>query len=154
MFALYGSGIIVERDIGSVKYFMTFIFSGLIAGITHCFLYPSSDMSLIGSSGAIFGIIAVLFLLMPFKISFTLIIPLPSIVLGLLLIAIELSAFWMASDVGIAHDAHIAGFIFGGFCAFIIDFKRAFKGVVIAIAILIFIYLFGLYFDVLAIPFS
>lgn len=147
--ALYGAGSIVERDIGHARYLMVFLSSGISAGLIHCFMNPSSSIPLVGSSGAIFGIIAILFLLMPFKITFALVVPLPSVVVGLMLSAVELSAFWMATDVGIAHDAHLVGFITGGACAFLIDRKRALKGLFIAIVFLAVIYYLGAYFNLI-----
>lgn len=147
--ALYGAGSIVERDIGHVKYLLVFVASGVAAGLVHCVLNPSSEIPLVGSSGAIFGVIAVLFLLMPFKITFALVVPLPSVVLGIMLSLIELTAFWMASDFGVAHDAHLAGFVMGGICAFVIDKKRAVKGLFIAAVVLALIYYLGVYFNLL-----
>lgn len=147
--ALYGAGSIVERDIGHVKYLLVFVASGVAAGLVHCILNPSSEIPLVGSSGAIFGVIAVLFLLMPFKITFALVVPLPSVILGIMMSLVELSAFWMASDFGVAHDAHLAGFVTGGICAFIIDKKRAVKGLFIAAVVLALIYYLGVYFNLL-----
>jgi membrane associated rhomboid family serine protease len=147
--ALYGAGSIVERDIGHVKYLLAFVASGVAAGLVHCILNPSSEIPLVGSSGAIFGVIAVLFLLMPFKITFALVVPLPSVILGIMLSLVELSAFWMASDFGVAHDAHLAGFVMGGICAFIIDKKRAVKGLFIAAVVLALMYYLGVYFNLL-----
>jgi membrane associated rhomboid family serine protease len=147
--ALYGAGSMVERDIGHVKYLLVFLASGVAAGLVHCILNPSSEIPLVGSSGAIFGIIAVLFLLMPFKITFTLVVPLPSVILGIMLSLVELSAFWMASDFGVAHDAHLAGFVTGGICAFLIDKKRAVKGLFIAAVVFALIYYLGVYFNLL-----
>ncbi len=147
--ALYGAGSIVERDIGHVKYLLIFMASGVAAGFVHCLLNPSSEIPLVGSSGAIFGIIAVLFLLMPFKVTFALIVPLPSVILGIMLSLVELSAFWMANDFGVAHDAHLVGFVTGGICAFLIDKKRAVKGLFIAAVVLALIYYLGVYFNLL-----
>lgn len=147
--ALYGAGSIVERDIGRLMYLMVFLASGVAAGFVHCLLNPSSSSPLVGSSGAIFGVIAVLFLLMPFKLTFALVVPLPSVIMGIMLSLVELSAFWMAKDIGIAHDAHLAGFITGGVCAFAIDKKRALRGLLIAVAVLAILYYLGVYFDLL-----
>ena len=143
--ALYGAGAIVERDIGHLRFVMVFVLSGAVAGLFHSYLNPASSIPLVGASGAIFGIIAVLFLLMPFKMTFALIVPLPSIVVGLMLSLFELSSFWMAADPGIAHDAHLSGFVFGCVCAFAIDQRRAMKGLIIALAVLALIYLLGVY---------
>lgn len=147
--ALYGAGVIVEREIGRLKYLAVFLVSGIIAGFIHCVLNFGSEMPLVGSSGAIFGVIAILFLLMPFKLTFALVVPLPSVVVGLMLVLVELSALWMANDVGIAHDVHLSGFIIGGLSAFVLDRKRALKGLFIATAILAIIYYVGAYFNLI-----
>lgn len=149
-FALYGAGVIVERDIGHLRYLIVFIVSGVVSGIVHCYLNPASDTPLVGSSGAIFGLIAVLFLLMPFKLTYALVVPMPSVVVGLMLSLVELSAFWMANDVGIAHDVHLSGFLMGAISAFLIDRKRALKGLFIATVILALIYYVGIRFNLLS----
>jgi len=147
--ALLGAGIPVERDIGRVRFIILFMLSGLFAGVVHSVLNPLSSVPLVGSSGAIFGVIAVLFLLMPFKLTYALVIPLPSVVVGLMLVLVESSAIWLANDIAIAHDAHIVGFIVGSAYAFILDKRRALKGLVIASVILVLMYLIGLYYDVI-----
>lgn len=138
--ALFGAGTIVEREIGHTKFLIAFIASGLIAGITHSYLNPKSGIPLVGASGAIFGIIAIMFLLMPFKLTYVLVIPMPSVIVGLLLTIVEVTAFWLANDTGVAHDVHLAGFLVGGLAAFIIDQKKASRGLVISIIILFLIY--------------
>jgi len=148
-FALYGAGVIVERDIGHLRYLLVFIVSGVVSGVTHCYLNPASDIPLVGSSGAIFGLIAVLFLLMPFKVTYALIFPMPSVVVGLMLSLVELSAFWMANDVGVAHDVHLSGFVMGAIAAFTIDRRRALKGLFIATVILAMMYYIGAHFNLL-----
>ncbi len=147
--ALLGAGSIVERDIGHIRYLLVFLVSGVAAGIAHSYLNPYSEVPLVGSSGAIFGVIAILFLLMPFKLTFALIVPLPSVIVGIMLVLVELSAFWMANDFGIAHDAHLAGFIIGGVCAFIIDQRRALKGLIVAVLVLAAMYYAGVYFGLI-----
>lgn len=144
--ALWGAGVVVEREIGSAKYILVYLFSGVVAGLVHSYLHMSSSIPIVGSSGAIFGVIALLFLLMPFKITFALIVPLPSVLVGIMLSAVEFSAAWFSSDGGVAHDAHLAGFVFGCVCAFAIDRKRALKGVIIATAVFIILYYLGIYF--------
>lgn len=144
--ALWGSGLIVERDIGSIRFALTYLVSGVMAGLVHSFLNPSSNIPLVGSSGAIFGVIAVLFLLMPFKITFALIIPLPSVLVGIMLSVVEFSAAWLSTDAVVAHDAHLAGFFVGCLCAFAIDGKRALRGLIIAVAVFAILYFLGVYF--------
>ena len=147
--ALLGAGIPVERDIGRVRFIILFMLSGLFAGVVHSVLNPLSSVPLVGSSGAIFGVIAVLFLLMPFKLTYALVIPLPSVVVGLMLVLVESSAIWQANDIAIAHDAHIMGFITGCVYAFILDKRRAFKGLIVAAVILVLMYLISQYYGVI-----
>lgn len=144
--ALWGAGLVVERDIGSARYFIVYLFSGVVAGLVHSFLHMSSNVPVVGASGAIFGVIALLFLLMPFKITFTLIVPLPSVIVGIMLSAVEFSAAWIATDGFVAHDAHLAGFIFGCICAFAIDRRRALKGLIIAATAFVILYYLGIHF--------
>jgi len=147
--ALAGAGIIVERDIGHLRYLAAFMAAGFVAGLTYTALHPGSSVPLIGASGAVFGVIAILFLLMPFKITYALVIPLPSIAVGLMLSLVELYSLWVPTDVNIAHDAHIGGFVLGGIYAFILDKNRALKGLFIALAVLAVMYYIALYYGVI-----
>ncbi|MCW3989862.1 MAG: rhomboid family intramembrane serine protease [Candidatus Bathyarchaeota archaeon] len=147
--SLLGAGVIVETDLGHLKFLGAFITSGTIAGLSHSLLNPPSTVPIIGASGAIFGVIAVLFLLMPFKITYALIIPLPSVAVGLILSIIELYSLYTPTDLTIAHDAHIAGFAFGCIYAFTVDKKRALKGLVVALIVLAVMYYIGVAYGVI-----
>lgn len=144
--ALWGAGGIVERDIGSPFYAVIYIVSGVVAGLVHSFMNISSKIPVVGASGAIFGVIALLFLLMPFKITFALIVPLPSVLVGVMLSAVEFSAVWLSDEGLVAHDAHLAGFIFGCICAFAIDRRRASKGLIVAATVFVILYYLGIHF--------
>ena len=147
--SLLGAGVIVETDLGHLKFLGAFISSGAIAGLSHSLLNPPSIVPIIGASGAIFGVIAVLFLLMPFKITYALVIPLPSVAVGLILSIIELYSLYTPTDPMIAHDAHIAGFAFGCIYAFTVDKKRALKGLVVALIVLGVMYYIGVAYGVI-----
>jgi membrane associated rhomboid family serine protease len=147
--SLLGAGTIVENDLGHTKFLGAFLTSGIIAGLLHAILNPTSSTPIIGASGAIFGIIAILFLLMPFKITYALMIPLPSVAVGLMLSIVELYSLWTPTNLTIAHDAHIAGFAYGLIYAFIIDKKRALKGLVIALIVLAVMYYIGVVYGVI-----
>lgn len=144
--ALMGAGIPVEREIGHLKFFFLFILAGVSAGMIYSIMNPLSSVPLVGSSGAIFGIIAVLFLLMPFKLTYVLVVPLPSVVVGLMLVMIESSAVLLTNDLTIAHDAHLVGFIVGFLYSFLIDKKRAIKGFFIALIVMLLMYFVILYY--------
>ena len=147
--SLLGAGAIVETDIGHIKFLGAYLSSGIVAGLLHSLLNASSSVPIIGASGAIFGVIAVLFLLMPFKITYALMIPLPSVAVGLMLSIIELYSLWTPTDLTIAHDAHIAGFAFGCIYAFIVDKRRALKGLIIALIVLGVMYYLGVIYGVI-----
>ena len=147
--SLLGAGIIVENDLGHLKFLGAFLSSGIVAGLIHSWLNPSSSVPIIGASGAVFGVIAVLFLLMPFKITYALVVPLPSVAVGLMLSIIELYSLYTPTDLTIAHDAHIAGFAFGCIYAFNVDKKRALKGMVVALIVLGVMYYIGVAYGVI-----
>ena len=147
--SLLGAGMVVETDIGHLRFLGAFITSGIAAGLFHSLLNPSSSIPIIGASGAIFGVIAVLFLLMPFKITYALVVPLPSVAVGLMLSIIELYSIYTPTDLTIAHDAHIAGFAFGCIYAFNVDKKRALKGMVVALIVLGVMYYIGVAYGVI-----
>jgi membrane associated rhomboid family serine protease len=147
--SLLGAGMVVETDIGHLRFLGAFITSGIVAGLFHSLLNPSSSVPIIGASGAIFGVIAVLFLLMPFKLTYALVIPLPAVAVGLMLSIVELYSLYTPTDLTIAHDAHLAGFAFGCIYAFIVDKKRALKGVVVTLIVLGIMYYIGVAYGVI-----
>lgn len=139
--ALLGAGVAVERDIGSRSFILLFFLSGIVAGLVHSFAFPGSVTPVVGASGAIFGVIAVLCLLMPFKITFVAIFPLPAVVVGIILGLAEAYSALFSPDPTIAHFAHLGGFAFGGLSAFIIDAERAMRGLIIAVLVYLALYL-------------
>jgi len=142
--ALLGAGGIVERELGAPRCAAIYLSSGVVSGLVHVLLYPGSEVPLVGASGAIFGLIAVLFLLMPFRVTYVLFIPLPTFLVGVLLSAAEFSSLWLGVEGPVAHDVHVAGLIYGSVLAFLIDSKRALKGLMVAVATIIFLYLLAL----------
>jgi len=145
--ALWGAGSIVEREIGHARYVLVYLSSGVAAGLAHSFLNMSSSIPLVGSSGAIFGVIAVLFLLMPFKITFALIVPLPAVLVGIMLSVVTFSAVWLSADGIVAHQSHLGGFIFGCLWAFTFDRRRALKGLIVAAVVFAILYYLGVHFS-------
>lgn len=144
-FVLWGVGTVIEKEIGSTKFGIVFLASGIVAGLSYVFLNDPSTMPLVGASGAIFGVLAVLFLLTPFKKTQLFLAPLPALLIGILMISVEMAALIWSKDPWIAHDAHIAGFVTGGVASFWIDQKRALKGLAIGAGIVIVVYLLGVF---------
>ena len=83
MFVLLNIGRAVETEIGSINFGLAFLCSGALSGFLHVFFNQSSQTNVIGASGAIFGSIGMLLLLMPFTFTNVLLLPLPGVILGL-----------------------------------------------------------------------
>ena len=147
VFVLHSVGREVERDVGSLRFMLVYLASGVSAGLIHIAVTPASDVPVIGASGAIFGLIAVMLLLMPFKVTTALLLPLPGVVMGLLLVLVEIAAVMVSAESGVAHDMHLYGFFVGCVGAFTIDYDRAFRGLVIALLILVALYVWAVYFE-------
>jgi membrane associated rhomboid family serine protease len=109
MFALVLFGSLLEKVIGGKKFLITFIISGIIAGIGSVIFYSSS----IGASGAIYGIIGTLVILRPTAPVFVgFIVPLPMVVVVILWAAGDLIGLFAPSE-NVAYAAHLFGLVFG-----------------------------------------
>jgi membrane associated rhomboid family serine protease len=147
MFVLFSVGRAVESEIGSFSFGLTYFGAGLFSGLFHAIFNQSSDVPVIGASGAVFGTIALLVLLMPFKFTSAMIVPMPGVALGISMLLFELTAIILRSDVFVAHDVHLYGFFLGGIGSFLIDFNRAMKGLFISIIILLGLYYWVFYLE-------
>jgi membrane associated rhomboid family serine protease len=67
--------------------------------------------------------------------------------MGLLLVLVEVTAVMVGVESGVAHDMHLYGFFVGCVGAFAIDQERAFRGLVIALLILLALYVWTVYFE-------
>lgn len=127
MWILYIFGDNVEDRMGSLRYLVFYVLAGLLAGLTHYFLYRTSGVPAIGASGAISGVMAAYMFLFPGSliISFVplffipLLIPIPAVIfIGLWFVGQFLSGTFdllmSSTGTGIAFWAHIGGFT-GGF---------------------------------------
>jgi len=141
MFTLFYLGRALEPELGSLRFSIIYLGSGALAGLTHTLLHPASNTALVGASGSIFGAIALLILLMPFKFTSVFIIPLPGVVAGLGLLSLEALTVVASAQPGVAHDVHLYGFIAGALGAFAWDFDKALKGLVVAVMVALALYL-------------
>ncbi|MFT4260830.1 MAG: rhomboid family intramembrane serine protease [Candidatus Woesearchaeota archaeon] len=108
MFGLLIFGPILEQIIGPKRFLYTYIGSGLFAGIVAAFLYPLA----LGASGAIFGMLGVLIMLLPnLKILLFFIIPMPLWMAGVLWVGIDV--FGLFNPGSVANAAHLAGIAAG-----------------------------------------
>ncbi len=118
MFSLFFIGSLVEKILGTRRYFYFYMLSGLLAGVFFVLLslvFPSDfNTFAVGASGALFGLVGLLVLLTPNLPVFIMFIPIPikmkyagpGILVVLWLISI-------AGNVPIGNTAHFGGLITG-----------------------------------------
>ena len=147
MFVLFTVGRAVEKGVGARRFSLIYLGSGVLAGLAHVAMNPHSSIPVVGASGAIFGLIAVLLLLMPFEVTTAMIIPLPGVAVGIIMLIVEVSSLLMNPGSMVAHDIHLYGFLFGGLGAFAVDYDKALRGLVIAAIILVALYVWAIYFN-------
>ena len=128
---IYGDN--VEHRLGHVGYLMAYTGAGLVASLFFGMFVPHSNIPMLGASGAISGVLGFYFLwfprnrikvfvfLFPFIMT-TFLIP-ARIVLGVYLVIDNVLPFMTSSmeGSGVAHGAHIGGFLAGLGIALAID---------------------------------
>lgn len=128
MWVLFIFGDNVEDRMGSGRYFVFYIMSGLASGLTQSLIAPTSRVPAIGASGAIAGVLGAYFILYPAGRVLTL-IPIFIIPWFVEIPAIVFLGFWFITQLfsgllalnvpnaanmgGVAWWAHIGGFMFG-----------------------------------------
>jgi membrane associated rhomboid family serine protease len=122
---IYGDN--VERRLGAIPYLFWYLATGVAATLTHALVFPDSSVPLIGASGAISGVLGFYFIFFPrntvrmlaFLPPFLMqVFEIPArFVLGMYLLLDNLVPFLFAAEGGVAHGAHISGFIVGGIVA-------------------------------------
>lgn len=147
MFVLLSVGRAVETEIGSIKFGLVFLGSGAMSGFAHVLFNQGSGTTVIGASGAVFGVIAVLLLLMPFKFTSALLLPVPGVVLGLSMLALEITSIMYGSETMIAHDVHLYGFVAGSIAAFGLDYNKALRGLIISVLVVAALYYWTFYLN-------
>lgn len=115
----------IEETLGHVRFFLFYLFCGVIAALSHIITAPHSNVPMIGASGAVSGVLGAYLILFPMASIHTLIF------LGFFIQVIRIPAlivigFWAIIQIvnglvtqgifqqgGIAWFAHIGGFIAG-----------------------------------------
>lgn len=125
MWFLWIFGDNVESTLGHVRYILFYILCGLFAALCQVLIYPSSEIPMIGASGAIAGVLGLYMIRFPtarvhvfiFIIIFFTTIRVPAIiVLGFWFfnqLTSGLGSLGLDTTGGIAWFAHIGGFIAG-----------------------------------------
>ena len=126
---IYGDN--VERRLGSIPYLFWYLATGVAATLTHALVFSDSSVPLVGASGAISGMLGFYFIFFPrntvrmlaFLPPFLMqVFEIPArFVLGMYLLLDNLVPFLFAGEGGVAHGAHIGGFIIGGIVAWVMD---------------------------------
>jgi membrane associated rhomboid family serine protease len=122
---IYGDN--VEHQLGRLRYLVAYLGTGVAATLFHTAFASSSPLPLVGASGAISGVLGFYFLWFPhnrvrlfvFLFPFFLdVVTVPArLLLGVYLILDNLVPFVLTRDAGgVAHGAHIGGFV-GGLAA-------------------------------------
>ncbi|HDQ05915.1 MAG TPA: rhomboid family intramembrane serine protease [Candidatus Bathyarchaeota archaeon] len=132
MFFLLLSGDVVERELGNFRFLGLYLACGVIAGLFHSYLNSASTVPAIGASGAIFGVLAALAILFPFRWLLKLFgfipIPMPAILFVFITILTETAYVSSGIVENVAHTAHVGGFLAGVFLTLLfIPKKRAEK---------------------------
>ena len=105
----------IEDFLGPLRFILFYLISGLGASLIHIAFHPSSQVPMIGASGAIAGVLGAYFLLYPgarvLTLVFIWIIPVPAfMILGLWFVAQVMN---IGIGGGVAWFAHIGGFLIG-----------------------------------------
>jgi len=127
---IYGDN--VERRLGGVRYLATYLATGVAATVVHWIGAPASLLPVVGASGAISGVLGCYFLWFPRNVVRLLwlfppfigqVFEVPArIVLGFYLVADNLLPYLLSSgEGGVAHGAHIGGFVAGVGIAWLAD---------------------------------
>ena len=132
---IYGDN--VEHQLGSLTYLGAYLGTGVAATLFHTVFDLDSPLPLVGASGAISGVLGFYFrwfprnqvrllvLLFPFFLDVFLV---PArLVLGMYLVVDNLLPFLLARGMeggGVAHGAHIGGFIAGLAAAWLVDRRQ------------------------------
>ena len=125
MWVLFIFGDNVEDRLGSGRYLVFYLLSGLAAALLEVFILPGSRVPMIGASGAIAGVLGAYLVLyprarvaslVPILFIFT-IIEVPAMIFLPLWFISQLFSGWLAlggaSGSGVAWWAHVGGFLFG-----------------------------------------
>jgi membrane associated rhomboid family serine protease len=120
MFSLFFVGSLVERLLGAKRYLYFYLASGIFASllfIVSSFIFPLEyDTFAVGASGAIFGLIGLLMIIVPNLPVYVMFIPIPIKMKyaapGMLVMLWIIS---LAGNVPIGNTAHLGGFLVGIF---------------------------------------
>lgn len=119
LFALFLFGLILEKLIGSKRFLLLFIFSGLFANFLSFFWYPNS----LGASGAIMAIIGTIAVLRPMMATIGFGMILPMFALAIIWVIGSIMGIFGFGDQTTGHLAHLSGILIGILYGFYLRFR-------------------------------
>ncbi len=136
MWVLFIFGDNVEARMGKIKYLVFYLLSGTAAGLLQTFILPTSEVPMVGASGAIAGVLGAYLVLFP-RSRVASLVPIFFIFTIVEIPAFLFLIFWFFSQLysglfsiqggagsGIAWWAHIGGFVFGLIMSFFFANRR------------------------------
>lgn len=113
MWFLWIFGDNVEHDFGWIGYPLLYLAAGIVATLGFVALHPGETTPLIGASGAVAGVLGAYSVLYPgalvLSVAFFTIIPIPAV----LFLGLWFVGQFFVVDMGVAWEAHVAGFLAG-----------------------------------------
>jgi membrane associated rhomboid family serine protease len=111
LFALIFFGFITERLIGSKKFIILYLGSGILANLISFIIYP--NQSALGASGAIMALIGIVAILKPMMTVWAFGIIMPMFILAIVWIAGSILGIFGLGDQTIGYLAHLTGILMG-----------------------------------------
>ncbi len=121
LWALFVFGPVLEHLVGSRKFLIIYIAAGLLGNVGYMLTAPTPYTAGIGASGAIFGILGTLAVLVPNMLVFVFFAPMPLWLASIFWVITELAA--SGSFDNIAHFAHIGGILAGFIAGYVLKKK-------------------------------
>ena len=125
MWILFIFGDNVEARMGPMRYLVFYLMSGVAAGLLQTYILPTSQVPMVGASGAIAGVLGAYLILFP-RSRVASLVPILFIFTIIEIPAFIFLIFWFVSQIysglfsiqggagsGVAWWAHIGGFMFG-----------------------------------------
>jgi membrane associated rhomboid family serine protease len=121
LFALIFFGLTLERLIGSRRFLVFYLISGILANLASFWFYPSS----LGASGAIMAVIGCVAVLRPMMTVWAFGVIMPMFILGIIWIIGSVLGIFGLGEAGIGHIAHLAGILIGVLYGFYLRLRRS-----------------------------
>lgn len=113
MFLLFIFGITIERALGWRKYLVLYFVSGIGSALLYIATTGAMEVSMIGASGAVFGVMAAYGFMFPKEIIWIYKIPIP-VILPIILLAVGEVILWVINlQPEIANIGHFGGIVTG-----------------------------------------